>query len=124
MSTKTGISLSGTAGAASKTNDFGFTAPIPDLGIWGGYAFTNRFAVNFNLEYFGLTINNITGRVVASNLTLTYRIAGKLDLSMGYAFLDFKVNAVKQDAEGLFKWGYNGPAVALNYSFGKKSWGH
>jgi hypothetical protein len=124
MSTKTGISLSGAAGAASKTNNFGFTAPIPDLGIWGGYAFTSRFAVNFNLEYFSLTINSITGRVIASNLTLTYRIVEKLDLSMGYAFLDFKVDAVKQGAEGLFKWGYNGPAIALNYSFGKRSWGH
>jgi hypothetical protein len=43
---------------------------------------------------------------------------------MGYAFLDFKVDAVKQDVEGMFKWGYNGPAIALNYSFGRKSWSH
>ncbi len=116
--------MSSTIGAASKSNNFGFTAPIPDLGIWGGYAFTNRFAVNFNMEYFGLTINHITGRVIASNLTLTYRIVDKLDFSMGYAFLDFKVDAVKRNVEGLFKWGYNGPAIALNYSFGKKSWSH
>ncbi len=124
MSSKTGISLAGTIGAASKSNHFGFTAPIPDLGIWGGYAFSNRFAVNFNMEYFGLTINNITGRVIAPNLTLTYRVVDKLDLSVGYAFLDFKIDAVKQNVEGLFKWGYNGPAIALNYSFGKKSWSH
>jgi len=121
---KTEISLVGTNSGVSFSNNYGFTAPLPDLGIWGGFAFNSRFATNFDIDYLTITIGNKSGRVLAYNLTFTYRLIDKLDLSLGYAGLNFKVNAVKQNIEGLFKWGYNGPAIAANYSFGKKSWMH
>lgn len=33
-----GISLNGTNRGGSVSNNFGFTAPLPDIGIWGGFA--------------------------------------------------------------------------------------
>jgi len=119
---KTEISLVGTNSGVSFSNNFGFTAPIPDLGIWGGYAFNNRLAINFDTDYLSATIGNKSGRVLSTNLTVNYRLIDNLDLSLGYAGLNFKVNAVRQNIEGLFKWGYNGPALAINFSFGKNRW--
>jgi hypothetical protein len=124
LGSKVGITLNGTNTGINQSNDFGFTAPIPDLGIWGGYAFSDRFAINFDMDYLGLTIGNFTNRVLSSNLNFTYRLVKKLDLSLGYAGLNFKVNATKENAEGRFKWGYNGPALGLNFSFGKRTWDH
>jgi hypothetical protein len=119
-----GISMNQTSPGAQVRNNFGFTAPVPDLGVWSGYAISNRFAVNVDVSYMQLTINNNSGRLLAFNVTFTYKLVDQLDLSLGYSALDFKVNATKNNATGDFKWGYNGPALALNFSFGKKNWEH
>jgi len=119
-----GISLNGTTSGASVSNNFGFTAPLPDIGLWGGYATSDRFAINADISYFTLTTNHNTGRVLAFNVGFTYRLIKKLDLSLGYSGLDFKVNTTKQNVTGIFKWGYNGPLLAVNFSFGKNNWSH
>jgi hypothetical protein len=119
-----GISLAGTNAGVSMNNDYGFTAPLPDLGIWGGYAITKRFAINMDVDYFTLTTSKFSGRVLATNFTFMYKLIDKLDVSLGYTGLNFKLDVVKENVDGRFKWGYNGPALAVIYSFGKKSWGH
>jgi hypothetical protein len=119
-----GISLNGTSNGAAVSNNFGFTAPLPDIGIWGGYATSSRFAINADISYFALTLNNNTGRLLAFNLTFTYKLIKQLDISLGYSGLDFKVNTTKKNVTGIFKWGYNGPALAVNFSFGKNNWSH
>ena len=93
---KSGISLNGTSNGASVSNDFGFTAPLPDIGVWGGYAASDRFAINADISYFALTANNNTGRLLAFNLNFIYRLIKRLDLSLGYSGLDFKVNTTKK----------------------------
>jgi hypothetical protein len=121
---KTGISLNGTSSGASISNNFGFTAPLPDIGLWGGYATSNRFAINADISYFALTVNSSTGRLLAFNLLFTYKLIKQLDLSLGYSGLDFKVNTTKKNVTGDFLWGYNGPLLAVNFSFGRKNWSH
>jgi hypothetical protein len=120
----TGISLNGVTNGLAVSNNFGFTAPLPDIGLWGGYATSNRFAINADISYFSLTLNDNTGRLLAFNLNFTYKIVKQLDLSLGYSGLDFKVNTTKKNVTGNFKWGYNGPALTVNFSFGKKNWSH
>jgi hypothetical protein len=120
---KAGISSNG-VNTGIVNNNFGFTAPLPDIGLWGGWAISNRLALNLDVSYFALTANNNSGRLLAFNMTFTYKLIKQLDLSLGYSGLDFKVNTTKKDVTGDFKWGYNGPVLAVNFSFGKKSWTH
>ena len=124
VGTLAGISTVGNAMGSNVSNNFGITAPIPDLGIWGGYAFSNHFAVNFDLEYLSLTVGTYSGRLLSSNLTCTYRLVGKLDLSLGYTGLNYRVANVKNEVTGVFKCSYNGPVLGVNFSFGKRSWKH
>ncbi len=121
---KAGISVNGANVGASENSNFGFTAPLPDLGIWGGYAFNKRMAANLDVDYLSLTVGSITGSIFAYNIVFIYKLTEKLELSGGYSGLNFKVDDVKQNIEANFKWGYNGPALGITYSFGKKSWGH
>jgi hypothetical protein len=121
---KAGISLSDKVNTSSRSTNFGFTAPLPDLGIWGGYTFSQRLAVNLDVDYLSLTVGDITGSIFAYNLLFMYRVLPMLDISLGYSGLNFKVDVVKEHATGTFKWGYNGPALGVTYSFGKTSWGH
>lgn len=121
---KAGISLSGMNANLSKSTDFGFTAPLPDLGIWGGYAFSSRFAANLDFSYLSLTVDKITGQIITYNLVLTYKLIPQLDIELAYTGLNFDVKASKNNANGEFKWGYNGPSLGATFSFGKKSWVH
>jgi hypothetical protein len=120
---KTGISLNG-ASVGSASSNFGFTAPLPDLGIWGGYAFSDRFAVNLDFDYLALTINNINGRLIAYDFLFTYKLIRQLDLSLAYTGLNFVVKTTKKDVSGEFRWGYNGPSLGATFSFGARSWKH
>ena len=119
-----GISALGMNVGQSVQTDFGFTAPLPDLGVWGAFAISDRFAADMGISYFGLTLQNKSGRLLSFNLNITYKLIHELDVTVGYTGLNFKVDVVHKDAAGNFKWGYNGPAIAFTYSFGKKSWVH
>ena len=120
----TGIGTSKDNQGIATNRDFGFTAPLPDLGIWGGFAFTKRLALNFAVDYFTLTAGNFSGRVFASNATFIFRLVGQLDLTLGYSGINFSVDVTKQDANGRFKLDYNGPLFGVNFSFGRKKWQH
>jgi hypothetical protein len=124
MSARTGISIYGANAGTGTQNNFGFTAPLPDLGLWGGWAVSDRFAINADISFFALNLNSNSGRLLAFNLNFTYKLIDQLDLTLGYTGLDFKVDVVKKDVTGNIKWGYNGPALTVNFSFGKKSWTH
>jgi hypothetical protein len=123
IGTKIGITLNGsTVGVAS--NNFGFTAPLPDLGIWGGYALSKKFAVNLDLSYLSLTFNKVYGQVIAYNLLFSYQPVRQFYISLAYTGLNFKVKKSKGNLNGDFSWGYNGPTIVASFSFGKKSWVH
>jgi hypothetical protein len=124
VGTKAGISLNGANTGISQNGNFGFTAPLPDLGIWGGYAFSDRFAVNLDFDYLALTINNINGRLVAYDILFSYKLLRQLDISLGYSGLNFSVKTSRNNISGDFRWGYNGPSLGATFSFGKKSWKH
>jgi hypothetical protein len=119
---KTGIGLNTTLGNVSAEQDFGFTAPLPDIGIWGGYAISKKWAFNGYFNYLALTIGNIKGSLVSYEASVTYKILNNLSASAGYMGLDFKVDANNDKARGYLKWGYNGPSLTVNYSFGRKPW--
>jgi hypothetical protein len=121
---KAGIALSGANVGISKSTNFGFTAPLPDLGVWGGYAFSNRFAANLDFSYLSLTVDNISGRIISYNIVFSYKLMRQLNLSLAYSGLNFKVGATKKDVTGDFRWGYNGPTFGATFTFGKKSWVH
>lgn len=115
-----GISLVGATAELGYNDGFDFTAPIPDVGIWGGYAFTDKLAVTGNLSYLSLKINDISGKIISYNLSVLYEVIPNLELALGYTGLNFKVDVQKERLQGYFKWGYNGPSLTASYSFGKR----
>ncbi|WP_443937408.1 hypothetical protein [Pedobacter sp. MW01-1-1] len=117
-----GITLNTNIGSANTATDYGFTAPLPDIGIWGGYAITDKLAFNGEFSFLSLTVNNISGRILNYNASVTYRPWNKLDVSLAYTGFDFKVDAVRDRLDGHLKWGYNGPTLSVGYSFGGKNW--
>lgn len=99
-------------------NNFAFTAPLPDVGIWGEFVLGKRFGLYVNANYLALKIEDIDGRIVSYNLSLLYNVHKNFSLSAGYTGLNFKIDAVEERLNGYLKWGYNGPTLSAVYTFG------
>jgi hypothetical protein len=117
-----GISTAGSGGSIDLRDDFGFTAPLPNFGIWGGFAISDQWAVNAEFDYFSLTIDNIDGRILAGSLNVQYLIIPSLSVSAGFTGMNFKVDVEREHLKGNLKWGYNGPSLTANFTFGRKRW--
>ncbi|KIO54701.1 hypothetical protein [Flavobacterium hibernum] len=100
-------------------DSFNFTAPLPDIGVWGEFVLAKRWGLYVNANYLAIKIDNIDGRIVSYNLAVSYNVYQNLSLTAGYTGLNFKVDAVKERLNGYLKWGYNGPTITAVYTFGK-----
>jgi hypothetical protein len=117
-----GMSLNSSTVGINKKQDLQFTAPLPNLGIWAGYAFTERFALNTEFDYLALKINNTKGQVIGYSFTGVYKIAKNFNLTGGLTGLNLKVDTVRDKLNGHFRWGNNGFSIKASYTFGKKNW--
>ncbi|SNR46048.1 hypothetical protein [Flavobacterium sp. ov086] len=99
-------------------DSFNFTAPLPDIGIWGEFVLGKRFGLYVNANYLAVQIDNIDGRIVSYNLALSYNVHKNFSLTAGYTGLNFKVDTVRERLNGYLKWGYNGPTINAVYAFG------
>jgi hypothetical protein len=117
-----GMGVNGQNVNAEVSQDYKITAPLPDFGIWGGYAFSGRWAINAEFNWLNVTIDNINGRILGGNISVMYKIINHLTASVGYTGLNFKVDAESKHLDGQLKWGYNGPALTAAYTFGHKGW--
>ncbi|MEZ0184254.1 hypothetical protein AB9T89_18550 [Flavobacterium oncorhynchi] len=113
-----GLSLEGQTQQLSYNDDFGVTAPLPDIGLWGEFVLGKKVGLYANFNYFAIKINDIDGRILSYNLSVLYNVYKNFSLTAGYTGLNIRVDAEKERLNGFFKWGYNGPTIAATYSFG------
>ncbi|MDP5201427.1 hypothetical protein [Flavobacterium sp. DG2-3] len=99
-------------------DNFSFTAPLPDLGIWGEFVLGKRVGLYANVNYLAAKIDNIDGHIISYGLSVLYNVHQNFSLNAGYTGLNFKVDAVGKRFNGDLKWGYNGPTITAVYTFG------
>ncbi|MDA6072540.1 hypothetical protein NJT12_23240 [Flavobacterium sp. AC] len=116
--TDLGLRVDANQAVTEYRDSFNFTAPLPDVGIWGEFVLTKRFGLYVNANYLALKIDDIDGRIISYNLSLLYNVHKNFSLTAGYTGLNFKVDAVEKRLNGFLKWGYNGPTLAAAYTFG------
>lgn len=113
-----GLRLEGQTQAIEVKDNFDFTAPLPDLGLWAEVVLAKKWGLYVNTNYFALKVNDIDGRILSYNISVLYNVYKNFSLTAGYTGLNIRVDAEKERLNGYFKWGYNGPTIAATYSFG------
>lgn len=113
-----GIGLAGNTIQAAYRDNVNFTAPLPDIGIWGEFVLGKKVGLYANINYFALKIDEIDGRIISYNLSVLYNVYQNFSLTAGYTGLNFRLDVTRPKIDGFFKWGYNGPTIAATYSFG------
>jgi len=114
-----GLQLVGETQSVEKHDKFDFTAPLPDVGIWGEFVLGNRWGLYANVNYLAVQINDTDGRIISYGLSVLYNVHQNFSLTAGYNGLNFRVDTVQERLNGYLKWGYNGPTITAVYTFGK-----
>lgn len=122
VGSKVGMGISNSGGSTNKETDYDLTAPLPDIGIWGGYGIAEHWWLSGAINYLSLTVGDVEGRILSYNAGFNFDISKNFSASLIYTGLNFKVDVIKDHYKGYFKWGYNGPALTVNYTFGKNKW--
>lgn len=112
-----GLRAETNVGSGEIKDNLDFTAPLPDLGLWNTFLISKKLAVYSNINYLSLKINNISGRILSYNASLSYNVIPNLNLNLGYTGLNFRVDIEKERLNGFLKWGYNGPTITAMYGF-------
>lgn len=113
-----GIKLEAQTQQAEFRENFNFTAPLPDLGLWGEFVLGKKFGLYANANYFALKVDNIDGRILSYNLSVLYNVYKNFSLTAGYTGLNIRVDVERERLDGYLKWSYNGPTLAATYTFG------
>ena len=113
-----GLRLEGATQQIEYKDNFDFTAPLPDLGVYGEFVLGKKVGLFANFNYFAIKVDNVDGRILSYNLTVLYNLYKNFSITGGYTGLNMRVDVEKERLNGFLKWGYNGPTITLNYSFG------
>ena len=113
-----GLKLEGATAEVGYRDDFDFTAPLPDVGVWGEFVLGRKVGLYANVNYFALKVNDTDGRIWSYNLSVLYNVYQNFSLTAGYTGLNIRVDTVQERLNGFFKWGYNGPSITATYAFG------
>ncbi|WP_163399079.1 hypothetical protein [Flavobacterium fluviatile] len=113
-----GIKLEAQTQEFEYRENFDFTAPLPDIGLWGEFVLGKKVGLYANFNYFALKVDNIDGRILSYNLSVLYNVYKNFSLTAGYSGLNIRVDVERERLNGYLKWSYNGPALSATYSFG------
>ncbi|UWY27586.1 hypothetical protein [Flavobacterium sp. TR2] len=114
-----GLKLEANTQSLEYRDTFDFTAPLPDVGIWGEFVLGKRWGLYANVNYLAVKINDTDGRIISYNLSVLYNVVQNFSLTAGYTGLNFRIDTVQDRLNGFLKWGYNGPTITAVYTFGK-----
>lgn len=119
-----GIGLTAGGAGVAYNDNFNFTAPLPDFGIWGGVALSKRFALNGEFDYLSIASGDFKGEIVGYHASLSFKALKQLDLSLGYTGFNFSIDANTNHQNAHIGWGYNGPSITADFRFGHNNWKH
>ena len=97
------------------------TAPLPVVGIRGEYYFSPRLALSGNVEWFGIKIDDIEGRLLDIYAGLDYKITDNLALGVAYNFVTFDIDVRRSSFDGSLDWDYDGFLLYFKAAFGSVS---
>ncbi|MCG6870014.1 MAG: hypothetical protein LJE91_15165 [Gammaproteobacteria bacterium] len=75
----------GNAGGSVESDTAQITLPLPDIGLTGGYAFTEKFSMSLRLLAFYLAVDDFKGYLLAGDLLAVYELFEHVGIGAGYS---------------------------------------
>jgi hypothetical protein len=113
----TGLATAGGTVLVEKNADL--TAPLPVLGLHGGYAFAPNISFGGRTQLFALSIDRYSGTLIDLYGALQYDFSPHFGISAGYQYyhVDVDVEGENLDFVGTVKFDYQGPTLTAVLRF-------
>ena len=92
-------------------------APLPNIGIYGKYAFTDKWLVSSRVDWFGAEIGDYDGDLWSVDAAIQYQAFENVGFGLNYRFLDLDIDADSSDWTGNANYQYHGPSVFMTVNF-------
>jgi hypothetical protein len=93
------------------------TAPLPNVRLFGGYAFTPTLAIEGSVGYFSLSYDKYDGQLVSASAVLEWRPMQNFGLGAGYTYFDIDLDVDGDRADTSYDFQINGPMVYITAGF-------
>ena len=93
------------------------TAPLPHIGVMGGYAFNDNLILDGRLVGFYLSISDYTGWLLEAETKLTYMIWDNVGIGLGARYFRFNLEADTSDIDGELDFSFIGPTAFAVVTF-------
>lgn len=93
------------------------TAPLPVIGLRGGYRLSDRWTLRANAEYFGYKYENIDGALIDLYAGIDYQFMRHFAMGLGYNSVEIDVDAQKNRFNGSLEWKYAGALLYIKLDY-------
>lgn len=100
-----------------KRHEVSSTLPLPNIGLWFIYAPTQKLSLSTKIDWFGIKIDNTSGKLWDITPTLNYQAFRNVGISAGYKYLSLGVDVDKDKWQGGIDLQFQGPSVSLFGNF-------
>ena len=92
-------------------------APLPNLRMQAFFAITPKWAVSGTLGWLSLAYEDYEGSFSYLHASTTYRITDRLDIGLGYQYLDIDFTNDRPRGDAGLEAEFDGPSIKMSYSF-------
>lgn len=91
------------------------TAPLPVVGLVGGFEFGKRWTLLGKSRFFALEVGDYKGRIIELSAFAQYAFSKHVGIAAGLDFFQTDLESEDDDFQGQFQWSYFGPGVYLTF---------
>jgi len=93
------------------------TAPLPVLGVRGGYAMTDRWLLHYSGEVFFIEVDDTKGQLYDVYGSISYLFTDNFALGLGYNYVNFDLDGTDERLNAELDWRYAGFIASLRFVF-------
>jgi len=95
------------------------TVPLPNLLVYGTYAFTPKLSLDGSAAYFGLSYGDYSGSLFRGTINLEYRFTDHIGAGIGYNYtnMNLDIDVDDDDITSEYDLNYTGPVVFVSAGF-------
>jgi len=93
------------------------SVPLPNLGIYGAYAFTSKWYVNAYADWLAVDIDEFDGYLVGGGINLQYQAFKNAGIGLGYQYFETNYDVDTSNWTGNIDYTYSGPSAFMTINF-------
>ena len=91
--------------------------PLPTVGLYGTYMINPQVGLRGRVDFLSLKYNEYDGRLMNWMAAVDWRFAKNVGAGIGYRYVDYRLDATKNDFTGEVRYTFKGPTIFVNMGF-------